>query len=37
VKPTSIAGIKSGDTGKAEFINLQRTVRTRTLETCIEE
>jgi hypothetical protein len=37
VKPAEISGIKTGAKGNTKLMRLQRTVRTRTSETCIEE
>jgi hypothetical protein len=37
MKPADILGIKRGNIGTTKLMSLQRTVRTRTPETCIEE
>jgi hypothetical protein len=37
LKPAGISGMKRGDIEETKLMSLQRTVRTRTLEICIEE
>jgi hypothetical protein len=37
VNPTGISGIKRRNICKKKLMNLQLTIRTRTLETCMEE
>jgi hypothetical protein len=37
MKPAGISGVKRGNIRETKLMSLQQTVRTRILETCIEE